>query len=60
LFFEIARPYLDEFGIESEVIGKIKYEWQHFITVRWQNVTDTVHTGLKYACMYVQLQFYNS
>jgi len=25
---------LDEFGIESEVIGKIEYQWQHLIIVR--------------------------
>jgi len=33
---------LDEFGIESEVIGKTEYHWQHFIIVPWQNVTDRV------------------
>jgi len=33
---------LDEFRIESEVIGKIEYHWPHLIIVPWQNVTDTV------------------
>jgi len=33
---------LDTYGIESEVIGKIEYQWQNLIIVRLQNVTDTV------------------
>jgi len=34
--------FLDEFGIESEVVRKTEYQWKHLIIVRWQNVTDTV------------------
>jgi len=34
--------YLDEFGIENEVIWKTEYQWQHLMIVRWQNVTHTV------------------
>jgi len=33
---------LDEFGIESKVIGNIEYHWQHLIIVPWQNVTYPV------------------
>jgi len=33
---------LDKFGTESDVIGKIEYQLQNLIIVRWQNVTDIV------------------
>jgi len=33
---------LDGFGIDSEVIRKIEYHWQHSVIVPWQNVTDAV------------------